>query len=905
MAASAQAQTDAAFYEAARDAGASPADARALAIPVQTALLRASNAEAYDNFGSSVAVAGDVAVVGARDESGPENGVSYAGAAYVFERRADGTWVETAILRASDAASADAFGGAVSISEGVIVVGAYIKGAAYVFERGAGGAWAQTAILRATNATTSNFFGLSVGVSGGVAVVGAYAESDNSGAAYVFERGAGGAWTQTARLRASNADSGDRFGQAVAVSGTSVVVGAWREAGPTNGSNQSGAAYVFDRGAGGAWTETAILRASNSETEDYFGISVAISRNVAVVGAFGEDGPTNNLGDAGAAYVFERGTGGAWTQTELLRASTAELFDSFGGSVSVSGSVAVVGARSDDASGNGPVDSGAAYVFERGAGGAWAQTSALGASNADESDRFGTSVAVSGNVVIAGVPGDDGPANAEFSSGAAYVFESPAVKQTALFNPTPAQGDGRGYRLLGAPAPSYDVTDLAGLNLVQGIPAGANAATHPAQYPTAAPNLYTVYAGDGTYVRPDADDVLVPGRGFFWQLYDRDIVPVRTSFGGGTSTSVELTDFALIAPGTAATSNVSLAFADNVGAGRDDFQMLANPFGRSLAVSGITVTGGTIQGGDVFQAFNPNGNTYQLLLAGSRLAVWQGVFAELVPTTPGGAVTVTYSYAATDTNAPPPFYGRGVAGAATPGVRFTLAGTLADGTTVADEAAVVRLDAAGQAGWDALDASKLTPPTAAYALVAPVTLRNGAAMRLAVDTRAEGVAASVPLALTATAGGTFTLAWTANVPDGWSATLRDAATGQTVDLAVDSSVAFTLGTAQDWATRFTVDLTPRGATAGDGTTAAVFALSAPRPNPTTGAASLTLTMDRPQRVRAVLLDALGREVAVLHEGEAAGVVALTVDGRALAPGVYVVRAAGSDASLVRRLTITR
>ena len=141
-----------------------------------------------------------------------------------------------------------------------------------------------------------------------------------------------------------------------------------------------------------------------------------------------------------------------------------------------------------------------------------------------------------------------------------------------------------------------------------------------------------------------------------------------------------------------------------------------------------------------------------------------------------------------------------------------------------------------QAGWDALDASKLTPPVAAYALVAPVALRDGAETRLAVDTRAAGRAASVPLALTATAGGTFTLSWTATLPDGWAATLRDAVTGQTVDLAADSSSRSRSARRRTGPTRFTLDLAPPVRRRGDGGADAVFALSAPRPNPTTGRA---------------------------------------------------------------------
>ena len=485
------------------------------------------------------------------------------------------------------------------------------------------------------------------------------------------------------------------------------------------------------------------------------------------------------------------------------------------------------------------------------------------------------------------------------------------VVQAGLYNPGLAgtEGTGAGFRLLGAPVAGLTPTSLAALNLVQGIAAGTNAATHPAQYPLAGANLFTGYTGLG-YTAPDADDPLVPGRGFFWNLYDRAIASssVPASFGGGTSSSRELTGFQLSAAGVEATANVSVAFADNVGAGADNFQMLANPFARPFRVSGITTTGGILQGGDVVQAYNPAGRTFVTLMGstGARLAVWQGVFAELVPTTAGGAVTVTYAFASTDVNAPPTFYGRGGAeAAARPSVRFALAGTLADGTVVADSAAIVRFDGAAEAGWDALDASKLTPPVADYAMLAPVALRDGQPVRLAVDTRATGATAVVPVAFTSTAAGRFTLAWTTDLPAGTTATLFDAATGRTVSLDAGATLAFETTAAGDWAERFTLTVTPARTTAGEDGAEGVFALSAARPNPASGRATLTLTLDRPQHVRAVLVDALGRTVAVLHDGEAAGVVSLAVDAGGLAPGLYVVRVAGAEAALTRRITVAR
>ncbi len=476
--------------------------------------------------------------------------------------------------------------------------------------------------------------------------------------------------------------------------------------------------------------------------------------------------------------------------------------------------------------------------------------------------------------------------------------------QAGLFNPTVAPGDGAGYRLIGAPVAGFTVRDLAGLNLVQGVPAGA--AGFPAQYPAAGHNVFPTYTGSGVYPRPSGtDQPLASGRGFLWYLYDRDI-PASSSFGGGTSASRELTGFALSASGTAPTTNVTAVFADNPG---DDFQMLANPFGRPLAISGITTAGGAVQGRTFF-AYNPNGNAYVALTGTARLAVWQGVFAELVPATgppppPGaqaaaGDVTVTYIYALTDANPAPTFYGRD---AAETSVRLTLDGTLASGAHVADDAAIVRLVDGAEAGWDALDASKPVPPGADVATIAPMITRNGAPYRLGVDSRAPGVVTTVPLSFESSAAGAFTLTWAASLPDGWAATLADVQTGTTVDLGTATEYAFSAAAAAD-GERFVLTLAPRGATAGEAS-ALVLGLSAPAPNPSSGRSTLTLTLPAAEHVRAVVVDALGREVAVLLDAEAQGTVRLDVDAGRLAPGVYTVRVSGASFAEARRLTVVR
>jgi hypothetical protein len=269
----------------------------------QAAKLTASDGATFDRFGFSVAVSGDVVLIGAPvdDDQG-----SNSGSAYVFDG-SSGTWTQAAKLTASDGASGDRFGTSVATDGDVAVIGAFsdddngsLSGSAYVFD-GSGGTWTEAAKLTASDGTAFDFFGRSVAVSGGVAVVGAEGDDDqglNSGSAYVFD-GSGGSWTQAAKLTASDGASGDQFGSSVATYGDVAVIGAPEDSND-NGS-ASGAAYVFD-GAGGTWTQAAKLTASDGAPDDWFGTSVATYGDVAVVGAYQDD---DNGRSSGSAFLFD------------------------------------------------------------------------------------------------------------------------------------------------------------------------------------------------------------------------------------------------------------------------------------------------------------------------------------------------------------------------------------------------------------------------------------------------------------------------------------------------------------------------------------------------------------------------------------------------------------------------
>lgn len=394
----------------------------------QQAYLKASNTEASDLFGASVAVSGDTVVVGAYGEDSSATGVngnqsdnslSWSGAAYVFVRNGT-SWSQQAYLKASNPDSLDQFGISVAISGDTVVV--------------------------ATPNEASN----AMGVDGD--------QGDNSagyaGAVYVFAR-SGTTWSQQAYLKASNTDPSDHFGASISISGDTVVVGATGEESNATGvsgdqrdnsANGAGAVYVFTR-SGTTWSQQAYLKASNTDPWDFFGESVSVSADTVVVGAIGESssatGVDGNQGDngaldSGAAYVFVR-SGTTWSQQAYLKASATGVADAFGNSASVSGDTIVVGAYREDSSAtgvdgdqsdNGADWSGAAYVFAR-SGTTWSQQAYLKASNTDPDDSFGWAVATSGDTVVvsapteqsnaAGVNGNQGD-NSSNDSGAVYVF---------------------------------------------------------------------------------------------------------------------------------------------------------------------------------------------------------------------------------------------------------------------------------------------------------------------------------------------------------------------------------------------------------------------------------------------------------------------------------------------------
>ncbi len=408
-----------------------------------TGYLKASNPEAGDGFGTTVAISADglVMAVGAPAEASADTGIDAvgidnsapgAGAVYLF-RNVAGSWVPNGYFKADNTGAGDGFGSALALSAdgAALAVGAPFEDSA------------------ATGTTNT-------------AGTGVDDNAPDAGAVYLF-RFDGTNWNQRAYIKASNTNAGDRFGSAVALraDGNGLAVGAPGEASAATGvggletdnsAAGAGAVYLYTD-TGGTWNQLGYAKAFNTDAGDGFGSAVGFNADgtTLAVGAPGEDsaetgtagtGADNTAPDAGAVYLFGF-NGTVWSQTAYLKPFNTDGGDGFGTGLSLSDTATtlLVGAPGEDSADTGinapgtdntAIDAGAAYLFGFN-GTSWAQTAYLKADNTDPGDRFGQTVSAAGNglsVAIA-APGEDGgnsgtvslgTDNAATDAGAAYFF---------------------------------------------------------------------------------------------------------------------------------------------------------------------------------------------------------------------------------------------------------------------------------------------------------------------------------------------------------------------------------------------------------------------------------------------------------------------------------------------------
>jgi len=375
--------------------------------------LNASDGAASDEFGGSVSISGDYAIVGAH---GNADSGSNSGSAYIFKRNGI-SWGEQAKITASDGAESDYFGYSTSISGDYAIVGAYLdddrgisSGSAYIFKRN-GTSWNQQVKINASDGAAGDHFGHSVSISGDYTIVGACGNADsgsNSGSAYIFKRD-GTLWSEQAKITASDGAANDYFSHSsVSISDDYAIVGAYLD---DDRGSASGSAYIFKRNET-LWSQQAKINASDGAAYDYFGISTSISGDYAIVGTYGDD---DSSGNSGSAYIFKR-NGTLWSQQAKVTASDGAAGDHFGYSASISGDYAIVGARYE---GESVSYSGSAYIFKRN-GTLWSQQAKVTASDGAAGDHFGYSASISGDYAIVGAHHDDDPGS---NSGSAYVYD--------------------------------------------------------------------------------------------------------------------------------------------------------------------------------------------------------------------------------------------------------------------------------------------------------------------------------------------------------------------------------------------------------------------------------------------------------------------------------------------------
>ncbi|NVB43239.1 integrin [Pseudenhygromyxa sp. WMMC2535] len=463
--------------QACNDYGCSRSDPEQVGSSLKDAIgyVKASNTDAGDLFGWSIALSkdGGTLAIGAVNESSSATGIggnsfdnsaSDSGAVYIFTQ-SNGEWSQQAYIKASNAEEGDNFGSSVALSDdgSVLAVGASEEDSS------------------SSNFPTNN-------------------SEPDSGAAYIFSR-QGGSWAEWAYLKPASPESSDKFGTNIALSGdgATLAVGAIGEdsaatgidgATANNDAFASGAAYIFVQ-EGSSWVTQAYIKASNTDTNDYFGSSLSLSEDgdTLAIGAYREgsdstgvngDEDNNDAASAGAVYVLHRNASN-WSQQAYIKASNAEQGDQFGKSLSLSsdGDTLAVGAYEEDSattgvngaqSSNTSSESGAVYVFIR-QGSSWTQDAYVKASNTDYGDKFGQSVALSGDgevLVVATQHEDSGTSgigeeqsdNSASSSGAAYFFVKDAgswTQRTYIKAPNTSASDYFGFSL----SVNQDGTSLA------------------------------------------------------------------------------------------------------------------------------------------------------------------------------------------------------------------------------------------------------------------------------------------------------------------------------------------------------------------------------------------------------------------------------------------------------------
>ncbi len=373
-----------------------------------------SDGMANSFFGSAVAIAGSHAIIGADGDA------SFRGSAYLYSET-DGLWTEGQKLTPSDGLAGDEFGYRVALQGRTAVVTAFsatvngvvAQGSAYVYV-GTGTQLVESQKLLASDGGLFDDFGASVAIDRDTLVIGAngatVGNNPAQGAVYVFVR-ANGVWSELQKLVAADGAAFDNFGISVAVQDGTIMVGSSQAA--INGNGAQGAVYVFTSD-NGSFQQTQKLTAADGAGGDSFGISLALDRDTALIGAYGAT--VNGHPGQGAAYSFAK-VEDSWTESQKLFAEDGGSFFNFGNNVALHGHKAAIAA--DVTTVNGHTSQGKVYVYIR-PGADWTLEDTLVSSDGTTDDFFGAALALGQHTILVGTPHPT--INGNSWEGAAYFY---------------------------------------------------------------------------------------------------------------------------------------------------------------------------------------------------------------------------------------------------------------------------------------------------------------------------------------------------------------------------------------------------------------------------------------------------------------------------------------------------
>ena len=403
----------------------------------QSAKVVSSNRESRAEYGTSVAITENFAIVGASRET------IASGAAYVYSKDNQGNWSFLQRLAATDPNEGAEYGGGVAFSENFLVVaagradvdGVQRAGALYVYDY-QNNNWEFSSKLAASDMTNDAKLGMnptSMDAEGNTIVAGAPGENGWMGSVYVFNE-AGGTWTEAQKILSPNPQTNEVFGIGVALSGDYLVVGA------NEVDGRKGAAYVYEKNGNGEFEYSQTLMASDAANDAFFGTAVSIDGDQMIIGAYGANA------EQGAAYIFERNTQGNWEEVEKINGNPSSENTQFGWSASIQRNYAVVSAPHLYG-----FEAGEVYFYKRDSNGNWVEDQIIQGDDTVGEDFYGWSTAMHADELIVGAPWEDHDANGGNEidrAGSAYIFKDGTLlgitKETGNDNyvsvyPNPAQ----------------------------------------------------------------------------------------------------------------------------------------------------------------------------------------------------------------------------------------------------------------------------------------------------------------------------------------------------------------------------------------------------------------------------------------------------------------------------------